>query len=82
MSVHENFLQATGLDPAQLTDEQLRALYAVQDPRDLKPEETIALFKKMGLDIKDFTQKRTKTSARNGPCSCGSQKKYKKCCGK
>ncbi|WP_420490630.1 SEC-C metal-binding domain-containing protein [Neobacillus drentensis] len=31
-------------------------------------------------NVVDFTTK--KTNSRNDPCSCGSGKKYKKCCGR
>ncbi|MGF1755531.1 SEC-C domain-containing protein, partial [Vibrio makurazakiensis] len=37
------------------------------------------------LDVllnKPKTQRFEKTPERNDPCSCGSEKKYKKCCGK
>jgi SWIM/SEC-C metal-binding protein len=61
-----------------LVDEaQLYAQISVDSSEDA--EESIAEL--TALLNKSATVKAVKTPARNEPCSCGSGKKYKKCCG-
>ncbi|MCX2980609.1 zinc chelation protein SecC [Halieaceae bacterium IMCC14734] len=61
-----------------LVDEaQLYAQISVDSSKDA--EESIAEL--TALLNKGATVKLDKTPARNDPCSCGSGKKYKKCCG-
>ena len=82
-----NFLKALGMDPSKLTLEQLDELSSVEKPEDLKPEEILELFQKLGIDISKFFNNINqhnllkKKERRNAICPCGSEKKYKKCCG-
>jgi len=62
---------------AQVAEAQLYADVSV-DSSD-GAEESIAEL--TALLNKEGTVKKEKTPARNEPCSCGSGKKYKKCCG-
>jgi SWIM/SEC-C metal-binding protein len=62
---------------AQVDEAQLYAKISVDSSEDAQEsiEELTALLNK------GITVKVDKTPARNEPCSCGSGKKYKKCCG-
>jgi len=48
----------------------------------LKQEERRDLTQGLGERIKAFSSISSQKISRNGPCSCGSGKKYKHCCGK
>lgn len=85
---HTDFLRTLGLDPNKLTNEQLEALSAIDNPENMQAEQTLELLKTIGIDLNKFFHNlnnngllRTKTR-RNATCPCGSTKKYKKCCGK
>jgi hypothetical protein len=85
---HTDFLTTLGLNPNNLTPEQLSALSDIKDPEKMQPEQTLELFKKLGIDINKFLHNlnnngllKNKTR-RNTLCPCGSDKKWKKCCGK
>ena len=62
---------------AQVDEAQLYAQISVDSSEDA--EESIAEL--TALLKKGATVKVEKTPTRNEPCSCGSGKKYKKCCG-
>jgi len=66
---------ATGPDPVGVSEQRQEALgnalWAVYD--------LYALWHQIGERVP--TRQRSRTPARNEPCSCGSGKKYKKCCG-
>ncbi len=48
---------------------------------EIKPEEQENVIELDAVLNKPVTQRFEKTPERNAPCSCGSGKKYKKCCG-
>lgn len=52
----------------------------LKDPR-LQAELATSLYRDMPLPHRQFKQDTQKKPQRNDPCSCGSGKKYKQCCG-
>jgi preprotein translocase subunit SecA len=58
----------------------IRKLYAVQPAREELTREQPVMFFNTGNER--APEKKDKKIGRNDPCSCGSGKKYKKCCGK
>lgn len=75
------------ITPEQI--EKLKKLSQTIDPQNLKPEEALRIVKESGIDIEELQKRsrvkrflnRPKKIPPNSPCVCGSQKKYKKCCG-
>uniref|UniRef100_A0A6C0EJL1 Uncharacterized protein n=1 Tax=viral metagenome TaxID=1070528 RepID=A0A6C0EJL1_9ZZZZ len=80
-----------------LTDEQKQKLERVgrmvRNPNHMSANEAMKVVKELGIDIDEMQKKarkfraqnmppRQKKIPRNGPCSCGSGMKYKKCCWK
>jgi preprotein translocase subunit SecA len=58
----------------------VRKLFAIQPAREeLTHEQPVMFFNKGNESPRETKDKKI---GRNDPCSCGSGKKYKKCCGK
>jgi hypothetical protein len=97
MSIPENFdmskilpiLQSFGVSPDKLGPEKMNRLLniseKVSDPSKITPDVAHEVLDILGISTRGTQEpviRRGKKVGRNDACSCGSNVKYKKCCGK
>lgn len=82
-------LKSFGVNPGKLGPDRLERLQniagTISDPSQITPELSRQVLDILGINIraKESPNVRTvKKIGRNDPCTCGSGKKYKKCCNK
>ena len=88
--------ESLGLNPDLLTEQDIKSLEQVatklklpKDTSKIDPNQVLGSLRKMGVDIDGIIKrmkgniqpKKSNRVKRNGKCTCGSGKKYKKCCG-
>lgn len=93
-SKQKEILDALDISEDDFTAEQLRkfekAIRTIPNPKNMTAEQAMNLVNTVGIDIEALQKKFRKYKAsqipkkqkipRNGPCICGSNKKYKHCC--
>lgn len=92
-----SMLKSLGLDPSLLDPEDIEAVERVaaemklpSNPNNINPNQLINTMRKAGIDIDkiikkmrgNVVKKASKRVKRNEKCPCGSNLKYKRCCGK
>tara|TARA_A100001011_G_C14318613_1_gene849243 strand:- start:1532 stop:1822 length:291 start_codon:yes stop_codon:yes gene_type:complete len=84
-------LNTLGLDPNDLSKEKMNVLLQTVNKaiksNDFSTENLNSILQSMGINNNNIDNKKTEPKkrdkiGRNELCSCGSKKKYKKCCGK
>jgi hypothetical protein len=96
MEKYEDILKSMDVLLEDLTDEQKRELQKIAEnipnPNNMTPDQAMDIVKKLNLDIESLQKKAKKIRLENynknkkikikpnEKCSCGSDKKYKKCC--
>jgi uncharacterized protein YecA (UPF0149 family) len=88
-------LKALGLDPDLLDEDDLQAMERAgrelklpANPQTADPNQMLNSLRNAGIDVDKIIKKMRGSVApkkstrikRNAPCTCGSGKKYKKCC--
>lgn len=81
-------LQSLGISPERLGPEKLeeilRLTSPISKPSDITPELAGKIMRILGVNVgagRKTIKRTTKKIGRNEKCPCGSEKKYKKCCG-
>jgi len=85
-------LQQFGISPDKLGPERLEKLLkmanVIQDPEKMTPEIANKIMDTLGINTNAISgqkntnePKKSQRIGRNDQCPCGSQNKYKKCCG-
>lgn len=92
-----SMLKSLGLNPDLLDPEDIEAVERVateiklpSNPQNIDPNQLVSMMRKSGVDIDKIIKKMrgnvekkvSKRVKRNEKCPCGSNLKYKRCCGK
>ena len=84
MATIVQMLQSFGISPDQLGPERLAMLQKLaagfSDPSQISMESSQQIVDALGISTKGQVKQKSKKIGRNEPCTCGSKKKYKKCC--
>jgi uncharacterized protein YecA (UPF0149 family) len=78
-------LYSMGISPDQLGPEKMKTLQqlanTISDPTKIGSEDATKILRSLGVGSKQNKQSKREKCGRNEKCICGSNKKYKKCCG-
>lgn len=84
LSDYLNFLKSVGLDPSKMDQSKLHELQNI-DPEKMTADDMKKITNLFNIDPQEIARKQQlvpkEKIGRNDPCVCGSDKKYKKCCG-